>query len=302
MSAFDPRTLRLLVAAADLGSLSAAARCVPLTAPAASKRLADAEARAGCRLFERHARGLRPTPAGETFVAMARDLLERQQVLEAALDDFRGGVQGRLRVLANATSLAGPLPGDLGRFLRAHPTVRVDLREASSQEAVAALRNGDADLAVFDADLDHRGIDARPYFEDRLVVVVPDGHRHAQARSVAFAEVLDDDVVGLASGTAIVQRMTAHAEQAGRRLRMRMRVSSFASVLRMVAEGAGVAVLPSHAVAIDAPGVRAVPLSDPWSRRRHRLGCTASPLSPGARDAFLASLAPAGPSPPRHAG
>lgn len=130
------RAIEYFVCAAAEGSLSAAAHRLGVTVPAVSKLLASLERSLGARLFERSARGLALTPAGEEYLAACQSVMETL----AAADD---GV-GRAR-----TQLAGPvamavqnvlaqhcLAPALGRFHARHPGIRLDVRDfATGREA-----------------------------------------------------------------------------------------------------------------------------------------------------------------------
>ncbi len=68
--------LRLIAAIAEHQQLSIAAQALAVTQPAASRTLAEAEARVGVPLFERHAKGMLPTDAGEGLARRARNILD----------------------------------------------------------------------------------------------------------------------------------------------------------------------------------------------------------------------------------
>ena len=81
----------------------------------------------------------------------------------------------------------------------------------------------------------------RPY---RLVVVVPPGHTLSGRERIAFADTLNEEFVGLAGDSALQQHLIGHAGRAGGRMRRRARVRGLDIVCRMVALGAGIAVVP----------------------------------------------------------
>lgn len=108
---FDLLTLRLYVAVVDAGSLTAGSRTLGLSLAAASKRVAELEQHCGVTLLVRSKRGVTPTPAGQSMYHHAVDVVARLEHLALAMDDFRSGATGQLRLWANNSAFAGFLPG-----------------------------------------------------------------------------------------------------------------------------------------------------------------------------------------------
>ena len=88
------------------------------------------------------------------------------------------------------------------------------------------------------------GLESHPFRADRLVLIVPAGHRLAGKRQTGFAELLDLDFVGLPRGTALDDHLAMQAARLGRALRLRVRVNSLDSVCAMVAAGVGIGIVP----------------------------------------------------------
>jgi DNA-binding transcriptional LysR family regulator len=103
-----------------------------------------------------------------------------------------------------------------------------------------------------------------------MVLVTPAAHPLARKRRVLFADLLDQEFVGLAADGALAQHVDAQAQRLGASLRYRVRLRGFDAVCRMVARKVGVAILPATAVKRRRPGMRiaAVPLGDSWATRR----------------------------------
>ncbi|MBI2769612.1 MAG: LysR family transcriptional regulator [Burkholderiales bacterium] len=292
LARFDLVSIRLAVACAQSGSLTAAAREAHLALAAASRRVRELEDALGEPLFKRHARGLEPTPAGRIFVKHGLTLLQTMDQLGGELADRRLGLSRHVRLCASSAAISQFLPPLLASYDRLAPQVRVDLEEQVSEGVAAALREGRADVGVFVEGADSSGLDVQLFREDELVLVLPAAHRLAKGKAaLAFNELLDEDWISLNNGAAMLQAQQQAALAAGRPLRLRMQVRSFDAVCHLVASGLGLAILPRAAAL---PIIRAMklqwrPLSDSWARRR-MLVATRTGLADAGVQALVAFL------------
>ena len=288
LARFDLVSIRLAVACAQTGSLTAAARDSHLALAAASRRIRELEGALGDTLFERHARGLLPTAAGRVFVKHGLTLLQTMEHLGAELADLRQGIARHIRLCASSAAISQFLPTLLAQYGRLHPQVRVDLEEQVSETVVTTLREGRADVAVFVEGPDTGGLATRLFREDELVLVLPAQHPLAGKKApIAFADTLDEEWISLTAGAAMLQQQQQAALAANRPLKLRMQVRSFDAVCHMVASGLGIAVLPKGA---SLPIVKTMklgwrPLSDAWAQRRLLVATAA-----GDNEAAIVSL------------
>ncbi|GLR13756.1 LysR family transcriptional regulator [Chitinimonas prasina] len=270
---FDLNDLRLFAAVAAAGSLSKGAASLPLALSAASARLRQLEHRLGLSLFVRHASGVRLTPAGEVLLEHARRLLRSAQDAQLAMDGLSGEQRVALRLYANTTANSTILPGALGRFLAEHGYVDVTLVERPSREVIAAVAAGEADLGVIDGDYEPPGLLALPIGRYRLAVLASPRHPLANRANISFRELASHDLVGLPDGSSMQGFVEKLARLSGLDLHMRARAPSFAAIARLVAGGAGVAVVPEATGQgyRDAMGLALVALSDDWAERELKL-------------------------------
>lgn len=260
---FDLLDLRLFLAVAEHGSITAGAELVHLTLPSASGRIRAMERAAGARLLERHRRGVTPTRHGELLLTHAREIVGRHDRLRLELADL-GGQTATVTVLAT-TAASALVPPPLIRFLADHPGIDVALVERTSLRIVAALAEDRADLGVLSDATDLGRLDVVPLCPDPLVLAVAPRHPLATRTSVAFADALHHPFVGHAEGSALQEHLRTHAVPLGAHPRHRAGFPDAASVCRAVAAGVGIAVLPARQVDGTLVGV---PLSDPWADRR----------------------------------
>lgn len=266
---FDQVDLKLFSAVATEGSLTRAAGLRHLSLAAASARIKALEQQAGTPLLYREARGVRLTPAGEAFLHHARALLLQAQQLQSELREYGGGLRGHVRVFANTTAVTDLLPDVLAAFLRAHPKVNVDLQEKPNAEIARGVRDGRADLGIVAGQVDTLGLQVIHFSTDRLVLVVPRGHRLARRRRVAFADTLSEDHVVMHQGSTLQGFLVQVTEQLGKSLKPRVQLSSFEAMCRMVGAGVGVAVVPESAARrnLQAMNLVSIELADPWRVR-----------------------------------
>ncbi|WP_313075365.1 LysR family transcriptional regulator [Melaminivora sp.] len=265
----DLTSLQLFVAVCETGSIGRAAQQEFIAPSAVSKRLSDLEAALGAPLLYRHSRGVTLTPAGESLLHHARNVLFGLERMQGELSEYAGGVRGHVRMHANISAIVQFLPEDLGGFARTHGQVKVDLHERLSPEVLQAVQEGSADLGLCHVGTAAHGLQSRPYRCDELVLVVPQAHALNGLTAIKFEDVLDCDIVGLHAGSSISLAMRAAAAQAGKTLRQRIQVTGLDAMCRMIDNGLGVGLLPARAFALLQGMGRlvAVPLDEPWARR-----------------------------------
>ncbi|WP_267553952.1 LysR family transcriptional regulator [Rhizobium rhizogenes] len=285
---FDLTDLRLFLSVVDAGSITHGAADVGLSLPAASERLRDMEANGGVQLLERGRRGVTPTPAGEALAHHAR-LIQRQLAqMRGELGEHASGLRATIRLVANTASIAEFLPQRLGDWMAAHPRVDIELRERQSIEITRAVSSGLAEIGILSDAVNTSGLVLRPFAIDRLVVIMPRDHGLAAEKKIAFAEILHEHFVGLASG-ALQDHIDAQAARLGTRLKMRVRMRTFESICHMAAQGIGLGIVPETAARRygRSAGIVALRLTDGWATRQLSV-CTSSleELPPPALDLF----------------
>ncbi|MEI7445033.1 MAG: LysR family transcriptional regulator [Burkholderiales bacterium] len=287
----DLDSLALFVQAAELRNLTRAAEASHITVPAASRRLSLLEHQFKAQLFERHSRGLQLTPAGETLLALAREVLAGVHQMRAEMANYASGSHAVLRVHGNTSAMTQFLPADVAAFQAANAQVRIVLEECWSEEAVRRVRAGEADLGVVVEGADLAQLWARPYRTDRLAAVLRDDDP-LDGETVAFADLLERDLVGLEGSSTLTRLLTAQATRQMRPMALRVQVRSFEAVCRGVEARLGIGILPLAAARSFAQSMRlkVLPLSDDWALRRMQLVSRAQPPARTPLGTLLAHL------------
>ena len=273
---FDLIDLRLFLNVVEAGSITAGADATALGLAAASARVLAMENSLGAPLLTREARGVQPTAAGQALALHARTLLLQMERLHGGLAEHARRVKVQLRLLCDTVALHEVVPERLAAFLLAHPGVNLLVDERPSSDIVSALAEGTADVGIVRESTDVFELDSLVFHPDRLVLVTPPGHALLQAAAAApvrLAQADWCDVVGLAQGTALQDLWDHHAAQRGRRLNSRIRVGSFDEQCRLVARGAGIALMPHSTAERQARmlGLAIVPLAETFAAFALRL-------------------------------
>lgn len=268
MSNYDLTDLRVFMAVAREGNLSRAAQRCHLAPSSVSLRLKGLEEAMGTTLFTRDSRGVTLTRAGLVMLEHAQRCLAQLEQMHADLLPFARGLSGHLTFYANNNAISAHLPGDLARFFSAHPSVRITLEERLSADVVAAVSSGRADIGVVALSQPNPELDYIPYRIDRLVVLAPHGSPVAAGTRITFAECLREPFISLQQGAALHTFLMNQAAALGARLDLRVQVSGYRSVARLVESGAGLGIVPYSAVeASDLERVACVELNEAWARR-----------------------------------
>src|SRR5438270_9254635 len=200
---FDLSDLRLFLNVVEAGSITRGAERMHLAIAAASTRIRNMEAALGTPLLHRERQGVRPTPAGRALVHHARVLLQQAERMHDELAQYAEGIKGQIRLLSNTNALTEFLPEPLSEFLSSHPQVNIDLEERLSDEIVAAVAEGTADVGIVAGTVEVASLETLPFRTDRFVLVVAPKHQLSALGRIPFAEVLDFDFVGLDRASAL---------------------------------------------------------------------------------------------------
>jgi DNA-binding transcriptional LysR family regulator len=285
--------LQLLREVGRRGTIRAAAAAMSITPSAVSQQLKILEAEAGVPLLEPHGRLVRLTEAGEMLARHADTITAAIVTAESELAATRAEVVGTLRVAAFPTAARAIVPGVMSDLGRAHPRLRLALRDLETDESLAALRLDEVDLAIVDeydevTRVREPGIDLLDLMEDPLYVAVPPGL--VPPGQVPPGLLLPESAgLGGASGrprpslplpllagvpwimdteaSNIYRAVARHFRRAGLVPQVRSNCRDYGVIIALVEAGLGAAVLPG--LALRERDVRAlvVPLDPPLHRR-----------------------------------
>ncbi len=290
--------LEVLSAIAKTGSLNAASREVGTSQQAVSARLNSIESQIGVRLVTRTTRGTQLTPAGEVVAEWADQVLDVAQRVDTGLASLRAERRSRLKVVASHTVAEQLLPRwlvSLQSAAQRHGGVapEVSFNATDSEGAIAAVREGEAELGFIEIRGTLHGVRSKVIGRDELIVVVPPDHKWVRRSApITVAELRHTPLVSRKSGWRLLLGADEAVHDAGddqpEPAAHPLELASAAAVRAAVLAGAGPAVMSRLAVSDDLNHgrLRAIPVAGMDLRRDLRaiwLGA-ATPPAGAARD------------------
>jgi DNA-binding transcriptional LysR family regulator len=247
MSNVSLRQLEYLVAAAETGSVTAAAAKLYLSQSAVSTALTDLEESLGVQIFVRHARGMSLTSVGQQVLVDARRLLAGVEDLRNSARETSESLSGRLVVGCYSTLAPILLPRIIADFTDSHPGVDLSFIEGSHSELEEKLRSGSLDLAILydygfggrqrPRDLTSTVIESTPPY-----VILPEHHRLTQRPSISLSQLVEEPLIlfDLPPGG---DYFLSFFQNENLSPNIRFRTTSFEMVRALVARGLGYSIL-----------------------------------------------------------
>ncbi len=243
----DLFALETFLAVADERSFSRAATRLHRTQPAVSQTVAKLEGELGEALFDRAARDISLTDAGQVLREYAQKLLNLRVEAAHALGELRSLHRGSLNLAANEYTCLYLLPV-LDRFRRAHPHVKVTVQRALASRIADEVLLHSVEIGVLSFKPDDRALKSIVVFRDELAFVVNPRHALARTGAVSIRDLGSENFI--AHNVPSPQR--AKVFEAFRRHRTELRIGvelpSLEAVRRFVELGNGVALVPALTV------------------------------------------------------
>lgn len=242
------RQLRLFLALADTGSVSAAARVMHVTQPTASMQLREVSESVGLPLYEVVARRVHLTDAGVELARTARAIAAEWESYRQKVDALKGLTRGRLRVAVVSTAKYF-MPRLLGRFCDLHPDVDIALEVLNRDGVVARLRDNLDDLYIMSMPPAELELEDQVFMPNPLVAIAAIDHPLAQRRQLSLADLRGERFILREPGSGTRMAIDAHFRRMRFRPTVRMELGSNEAIREAVAGHLGLSVLSSHAMA-----------------------------------------------------
>ena len=287
-------TLKVFCDLVDTGSFSVAAAQNYVTQSAVSQQIRTLETRYGRKLVERAKRRVRPTPAGEIFYEISREIVARHQDLEARLQAFSNIVAGTVRVATVHSVGLYEFSDELKRYVKAYPSVNVRLEYKKSSQIYEDVLAGTLDVGVIAYPHKRPQIRLIPFREDQLVMICNPTHPLARHKTISVKKLEGQNFVGFEKDIPTHKAIDKVLQKHHVRVNYVAEVDNIEVIKRIVEVGTGISIAPAPAVG---PEIRneslvAIPFSDEHFVRQlgiiHKEGRHFSP----AAEKFIDTLTP----------
>jgi DNA-binding transcriptional LysR family regulator len=253
----DIRQMRYFVTLAETLHFGRAAERLHITQPPLSRQITALEKDLGVKLLERHSRRAKLTRAGQQFLDDARAALVAfdQACRNAKLIDK--GEVGELSIGFMMHAAYTVLPGLTRRFMAAYPNVDVKLREIVPHELVAKTVSGRFDVALTFSPGTIRGLETRPIYREKLCLAVPQNHALAKRATVDAPHLKGEPLIVIPTDVSpgLRQAIFDYCRAAGFSPTIRLETQFQQTIVSLVSESLGVAIVPESMRRLGFPGV-----------------------------------------------
>ena len=235
--------LRVFVTLAESAHFTRAAERLGISQSSLSAGLGKLEELLGARLFDRHTRACRLTAAGSALLPAARRLVADWDQLVASAHDFAVFAKGRVDVAAPNAQCALLLPPVIRAFRDTHPGVRIVLHDVPEHEVHALVRSGAADIGIATQTDARSDLVVTPLFTDQFVAVLPPGHALSGRRSLEWAQLARESIIGYLPGNPVRRLLDEKLAERGIALQYAFEIALPWTTVGLVREGLGIAVV-----------------------------------------------------------
>jgi DNA-binding transcriptional LysR family regulator len=256
--------VRAFLAVVDRGSFSAAALQLELSQSAVSRAIAALEAELGVVLLTRGRFGARPTSLGERMVPHAEQFLQARDQMEHLAHLERRLQGGQVRIASFRSAATHLLPPLIVQFYQRFPQVEVTLTEADPTGVEQALREGLVDIGLVPLPRSADNLDTWEITRDEFVVLLPPT-RQPVPPTLTWSDLVRQSFIlyNYAECTSAVRN---HWARWGQRLKVGYEIKEDSTIVSMVSQGLGAAILPRFAAMPIPAGVQVRSLPVPLER------------------------------------
>jgi DNA-binding transcriptional LysR family regulator len=251
------RHLRYFLAVAETLHFSKAAKRLGMAQPPLSQQIKRLEELLGHALFERTTRGVKLTAAGQLLARRARSTMEKVDEDLAQVRRLGRGEEGTLTVGFSGSVMFTELPAAIQSFRHRYPKVELRLRELVTSAQIAALLNGQIDLAFLRDGDPTEGIRITPLLKEKYVAVLPEAHPLARRITLSVKALEGEPFIMFARrmGPLAYDRTIACCERGGFRPNIVQDAPQWLTLVRLVSAGLGVSLAPACVARVAVPGV-----------------------------------------------
>ena len=279
------RQLRLFLALAETGSVTAAARLMHVSQPTASMQLREVSNAVGLPLHEVVGRRVRLTEAGHDLARAARSIAGEWDAFEQRIDQIKGHKRGKLRVAVVSTAKYF-VPRLLGSFCAIYPEIDISLEVLNRDGVLQRLRENLDDFCIMSMPPGDIQVIDQVFMPNPLVVIAAKSNPLCRRRTIALDELRSERFILRELGSGTRMAVDAFFKERKFKPQLRLELGSNEAIKEAVAGGLGIAVVSQHALyanardpAVSVLKVTGFPVDSNW----HVVYQTGKKLSPIAQ-------------------
>lgn len=246
------------------GSIREAAERLHVAPSAISRQMRNLEEELGLPLFERHARGVVPTSAGELYAQYAREALLDQERITSEMDDLKGLRRGHVRICSIEGVVANGLTHAVAAFRKRFSGVTISLDITGTEAVIASVRNGDVDIGVAFTSTPDPDIQRTLRLKDPLFAIMSPDHPAAGHRRLSLRDTFEYQIAVPRKQFGIRALLDTRCRTAQLTMRPTLETNSIEALRGFARSGCGITYLPRLSVKreIEAGQVVAIPMTD----------------------------------------
>lgn len=241
------RQLRLFLALADTGSVSAAAKAMHVTQPTASMQLKEISQSIGMPLYEVMSRKVHLTDMGRELARTAREMVQLWEAFEQGVDGAKGLTRGKLKIAVVSTAKYF-MPRFIGSFCRKHPHIDVALEILNRDGVVQRMRQNLDDLYIMSQPPAEMDLVDDLLMDNPLVLIAATSDPLTRQAGLAVADLADRRFILREKGSGTRMGVDQFFRKQKFQPDIRMELGSNEAIKEAVAGGLGVGVISSHAL------------------------------------------------------
>ena len=261
------RDLSYIIAVADTGHFSQAAKQCFVSQPALSMQIKKLEDELGVMLFERTNKKVMITDAGKEITAHARQILRETGAIKDIAANYSDPLAGKIIMGAFPTLAPYILPRIIPELHETFGRLAFFLREEKTEILIENLLSGELEVALLALPVAEDRLDHSLLFRENFWLAVHEDNPLARKKQVSTADIQDESLLLLEEGHCLRDQALDVCMSMGALENTEFRATSLETLRQMVAANVGITLIPSLAVT-ETRGVRYIPFEAPAPSRR----------------------------------
>ncbi len=235
--------LKVLIAVAEEKSFSQAAKTLNKTQPAISQAIRRLENEVGETLFDRSSKEGILTPAGEVLLDYAKQMLSLRRTAKNAVKDLKELHHGKVTISANEHTVFYLLP-IIEEFKKRHPLIKIHVQRGVASRIPKEIMASEVELGVISFKPKDKSVKSIPVSSDELVLIVSPKHQLADKKSVSVKDLGIETFIAHNAPSPYREQVIGKFQTHNVKLNIAIEMPSLEAIKKLVALGAGVALVP----------------------------------------------------------